>query len=514
MSRFSALGLLLAIGACAADNKPPGQCTVTGSVLNSVTGERLKKADITLRSAASPESVYTALTDEAGTFSLVARDNDVYELVIRKRGFVQTGSSVALPAGQTTSDHLIRLTPQGVIAGRVLNRDGDPIPGVTVQAIRSSSTTGVRRYSVTGSAATNDLGEYRIFGLTPGVYYVAATYRGDSGSAAVYYPATPEVSRAARVDVQPGGELLGLNLAIGETHSLKIHGTLRGTAAVALPGVMIVAAPCDDGPLNRATTTVRKPDGRFELLNLMPGCYLLAADSYSGGKRYSARLPIHVSEEDIENVELNLVPPVQVTGVVRAEGDDLLPISRVAVNLESRHSKVTASGAPAEDGSLILNNIVPESYQFSVVVPDGYYLKFAKFGELDVLRYGLDLSRGATGRLEVVLSGNGGSIEGVVADENAQAIEFARVVLIAADETNDLSQIKIVVTDRKGRFRMRGIRPGDYKMYASQNFDLTALRDPVNAKLLEPHAQPVSIHEHSQESVYLKPLVIEALFAK
>lgn len=510
MRRFRALGLLLAAVLWAADDKPQARCSVTGSVVNAVTGEPLKAAELTLRSTVSSDLLYTAITNAAGIFSLAGGDAGTYELVVRKRGFVQTGRSIPLAAEQAATAIVIRLTPQGVIAGRVLDGEGEPLPGVSVQAIQSHSTAGIRRYSVSGSATTNDLGEYRIFNLAPGRYYLGGAYRSDAGYAAVYYPGVPEAGRAVPIDVPAGGELRGLNLAIRETHSVKIRGSLQSTA-IGLQGLMIVAAPCDEGPLNRATTTVRKSDGVFELRDLTPGCYVLAADSYSGGKRYSARLPVTVAETNIDDVQLPLVPPVQLAGRVRVEGEGPLKRSGVVVNLESRYSKVTASGSPAEDGSLLLNNIVPETYELSVVVPDGYYLKSLKFGESDLLLSRLDLSRGATGRLEVVIGADGGSIEGVVADANAQAVEAARVALIAEDPDSGPPPVKIVVTDAKGAFTMRGIKPGNYKIYASQNLDVAALQDPVYAKQLEPLARRISVHEHGQEVVSLKPMAAGAL---
>jgi len=87
MRRFWALGLFLAMAAWAADELPRTSCSVSGSVLNAGTSEPLKKVQLTLSNTAS-ESSYAAITDEAGTFCLVAAEAGTYELVIQKRGFV------------------------------------------------------------------------------------------------------------------------------------------------------------------------------------------------------------------------------------------------------------------------------------------------------------------------------------------------------------------------------------------------------------------------------------------
>src|ERR1022692_2835124 len=294
-----AIGLLLAVAVCAADNNPQAQCTMSGRVLSAVTGEPLKKAQLTL-SRTDSDSSYTATTDEGGSFCL-AGEAGTYDLVIQKAGFVKTVRALTLTAGQTSAGTILRMVPQGVIAGRVVDREGDPIPGVTVQAIQSHATGTIRRYSIVGVGTTNDLGEYRIYGLNPGRYYVGGAYRGETGYAAVYFPNVQEASRAVPVDVPAGGEVPGLNLTISEIHSMSIRGALQSVAGLPVKGIMIVAVPCDAGPLNRATTTVREPDGAFELRNLTPGCYMLAADSFSGGRRYSARLPVTVAGRNIED---------------------------------------------------------------------------------------------------------------------------------------------------------------------------------------------------------------------
>ena len=509
MRHFRALGLFLAMAAWAADRLPQAACSISGSVLNAINSEPLKKVQLTLSNTVS-ESSSTATTDEAGTFCLAGAEAGTYELVIQKRGFVQSGQTLTLSAGQTATGRTVRLAPQGVITGRVIDREGDPIPGVTVQAIQSHSMGVRERYSVSGSSVTNDLGNYRIYGLNPGRYYVAGAYRSELGYAAVYFPNVQEASRAVPVDLPAGGEAAGLNLTVSEIHALKIRGTVHSASGLPVKGIIIVAAPCDAGPLNRATTTVQKSDGAFELHNLSPGCYILAADSFAGGIRYSARIPITVADHNIDDVKLSLVGPVQMTGRVRIEGTAEFPFRQVIVNLEARFSKLTASGAPSEAGKLLLNNIVPEIYELNVVVPDGYYLKSAKYGEADVLRSGLDLSHGANGPLELEIGADGGRIEGSVADGEGRPIDGARVTLIEEVRSGPSRQ-KITVTDAKGVFNIRGIAPGDYKLYAFRNLDASALQDPIYVRQVESQAKPVSIHEHGVENLQVKAIATEAL---
>src|SRR6185503_1926865 len=72
----------------------------------------------------------------------------------------------------------LKLTPQGVIIGRVYDQDGDPVENAQVQVMRYTYPRGGRQLSTVGTGSTNDLGEYRVAGLAPGRYYVSATGRG------------------------------------------------------------------------------------------------------------------------------------------------------------------------------------------------------------------------------------------------------------------------------------------------------------------------------------------------
>lgn len=172
----------------------------------------------------------------------------------------------------------------------------------------------------------------------------------------------------------------------------------------------------------------------FELRGVGTGCHILAADSFSTGKRYSARASLNVADANIESLQVSLLAPIRLTGRVRIEGGGALKSGSVVITFVSRTSQVTASGSPAEDGSLSMDNIVPESYEVSALLPDGYYLKSARVGNVDVLQSGLDLSEGEGGKLDVEISAAGGRVNGSVAEADDEPIPGARVVLVSEEE--------------------------------------------------------------------------------
>src|SRR5437016_4833052 len=136
MMRARAFAWLLVVVARAADNQPSAPSNITGRVLNGVTGEPLKKSELALRNQTASGTGYHATTDETGSFSFRTANGGKYELMVQRDGFVQTKISLAIVSGQNQAGISIRLMPQGVVAGEVMDAEGDPVPGATVHLIQ------------------------------------------------------------------------------------------------------------------------------------------------------------------------------------------------------------------------------------------------------------------------------------------------------------------------------------------------------------------------------------------
>src|SRR4030095_5724564 len=132
-----------------------------------------------------PGATFTATTDDLGKFLLPDVDEVSYRLyaarkrflraVDRQRPFNRPGTVITVRAGQRMTDVSLRLTPASTISGRVMDSTGEPLAGVTVQALRSSyDSTRKRTLQPAGTARTNDLGEYRIYWINPGRYFISA----------------------------------------------------------------------------------------------------------------------------------------------------------------------------------------------------------------------------------------------------------------------------------------------------------------------------------------------------
>jgi hypothetical protein len=172
--------------------KPEDLCGIEGQVTNVATGAPVKKIDLLLNRidldprTGAQQTTYSATSDTGGKFAMTDIEPGKYRLTASGNGFVRAtygargpnrpGTTLSLDAGQRLKDLNFKLTPHGVVTGRIVDEDGDPVARVSVQTQNYRRVEGRKQLTPSGSASTNDLGEYRIFGLGPGRYYLAATY--------------------------------------------------------------------------------------------------------------------------------------------------------------------------------------------------------------------------------------------------------------------------------------------------------------------------------------------------
>lgn len=200
-------------------------------------------------------------------------------------------------------DLLFRLQSGGVISGRVTDENGDPFPHVEVQVLKRSSVHGSIRISRDELPAdTNDLGEYRVFDLTPGRYYAVANYspqtpQENAGSGGkyvpIFYPGADDVAHASLIDVAAGQEMSSIDFVLVPNHVVSVRGTVLNAmtgrpakgSSVALQPSDPVSAVLGLNPFN----AVADANGSFEIDNVIPDSYVVVANLEDQSRQYFAR---------------------------------------------------------------------------------------------------------------------------------------------------------------------------------------------------------------------------------
>jgi hypothetical protein len=136
-------------------------------------------------------------------------------------------------------------------------------------------------------------------------------------------------------------------------------------------------------------------------------------------------------------------------------------------------------------------------------------VKSARLGEQDVLDTGFDFTPGVTGVLTLFLSPNGAQIEGSVANAKDEPAIGAKITLIPDSSHQSPTRYKTADTDQNGHFIIKGVPPGEYKIYAWEDIEDGAQEDPDFMKPHESDGQSVSIKEKAHETVQLKIIPVE-----
>ena len=139
---------------------------------------------ITAHLPISVAAVATVTTDGNGRFTMTGVEPGQYQLSAEREGFVRseygqrtpTGNGVTVPV--SANQHLmldLKMLQASVVSGRVITSEGEAAAQATVQAYTYEYSNGQRTLAEVKTTQTNDLGEYRLFWLEPGEYFVSVT---------------------------------------------------------------------------------------------------------------------------------------------------------------------------------------------------------------------------------------------------------------------------------------------------------------------------------------------------
>ena len=511
--------------------------------MKATTGEPLKKAWVTLGKLEGRQPPYATSTDSSGRFALKEVEPGHYRLWVERSGYVRqeygqrgvhrAGTILTLESGQSLRDIILRLVPTSAIAGRVYDEDGEPTAGVRVQALQYDYEGGHRQFIQAAGAVTNDLGEYRLYGLASGRYYVSATYMsplgklgvagatparhtGESapkeGYAPTYYPGASQLGRAAPIELRAGEEMSRLDLTLLPTLTARVRGLVfNGITGRPGPRAIVWLVPRDSGVSEspfRKQTVVENAQGAFEIEAVTPGSYVLSASWLEEGEVYRARQTLDVGDSNIDGVNLVLLPGVELRGRVCTEGNLQIKLTDLRVLLQSREDSEmgTATATVKSDGTFVLKNVASDVYDLTLNgTPEDFYLKAARLGSDNVLETGLNLSRGRQpGSLELVLSSTGGGIDGIVLSEQ-QRFAGALVALVPEPRRLSLAHLyKTTTTDQYGRFTLRGIAPGEYQLFAWEEIEPGAYQDADFLQRYKQRGESLRIVDGGRYNVQLK----------
>jgi hypothetical protein len=522
-----AQGPLAAVSQTTAD----GAARIEGQVFSATTGEPLKKVQVLL--ASDDKHRYATSTDAQGKFVFEGIPPGDYSLSAERVAYLNrhAESDISASPGASVKDVVLKLIPAGVIAGRVLDEDGDPVPDSQAAIERYVG----KRFLESDSAEVNGEGGFTFTGLKPGRYYLSASKdrRGPApqpGSKAAeeafadtYYPGAPDRARAVPLDLKPGGEIRNVDIRLRKQRVFRVRGRVTGTDSDESLKLTLQAQP---GHAFSSSTN----RGYFEFVDVPSGSYWIrvAATQTSfdrstfsmTSKRQTlfCNYAVEVADKNLDDLVVPLAPGATIIGKVSADGvkaesmhaDTPLHVSLSAVESFLPSAPNAAVGA---DGTFQIESLPYDRFQVVIgPLPDSAYLKSIRFNAQEVVGKRIDLTSGAGGTLEIVIAPNAAEIAGVVRKPNGDPT--ARATLQAWAQGADHPEFARPGKD--GFFVFHNLAPGEYTVYAWQEEEAGdgTIDDPDFRKRFDAQAVTIKLDEKSRENVEVKLIGKEAMDAE
>jgi 5-hydroxyisourate hydrolase-like protein (transthyretin family) len=354
----------------------------------------------------------------------------------------------------------------------------------------------------------------------------------------VYYPAETNWRNALAVNVPPGVTTSGIDISLraGIVPSYHIRGAVvNGLTGQPAAGAQIRLAPCEWTSTVVMPSAVADTAGRFDIAGATPGCHVLYANASTPNPaappqpaatpgaapqtppiQIGARLPLDVSGADLSDIRMVLGPGATVPGKLLVETALPEGIPRgITVSIAREPDLVglpagQSRGAVQTDGAFNLPNVGPGDYRVYVApflapfqwgtpaIPQSLqsmYLKSVRLGGTDLLTEGLRIDGGATGEIQIVL-GAGGRLAGSTVDEKHQPQPNITVALVPDLGLRHRRELyRSTSSDISGQFRIQGIAPGNYRVFAWEAVERDIWMNPDFIRAIEDRGVPVVIRE-------------------
>jgi len=532
--------------------KPPATPTgrITGRVVAADTGRPLKRARV-LVSAAELPGGRAALTDDSGIFDVAELPAGRYTVNVSKTGFValsygqrrplQAGTPLQLGDGQQLKGVDFQLPRGSVVAGRVFDEDGEPMPGISVAVMRYQYLQGDRRLVQAGNAQTDDKGQYRVWGLMPGDYYVSATARNAGGGfgfgpfggrggfgpggrgggagdsrpeayAPTYYPGVESVDRAKSIAVGLSQEVLDISFGLMLVRTSRVSGRVAmpdGTPAWSGNVLLLPESGTTRGQIGMRYGGRIDWDGRFTIGNVPPGRYVLQARGDTGDAPLFATVPVTTGGGDIDDVGVILTPGAAIGGSIvfptTSQAPDFSQMRMAAPSadqglggtVQSRVEKdgtFTIEGVPAG-----LHTIRPQN------PPRGWVLQSVVAGGRDITDTPVELRSGQKlTNVVVTFTDKLSQLTGTITNAQGTPITEYTVLAFPTDTSLWRAQSRYIMTarpDQTGKYTIRGLPPGNYYVAAVDPAEQGEWFEPAYLEQQRPGASHVTLAEGDAKTV-------------
>ncbi len=513
---------------------------IGGIVVSAKTGEPLRSANVMLQGVGrrmgrgggfggGPRANQT-FTGIDGRFSFANLPAGNYTLYCSKAGY-GTGETFAsntrlrIGTGETSDSVVLRMQPSAVVTGRVLDAYGEPLPGATITALSRRYQAGETSWRAVGTARTDDLGEYRLHGLAPGRYLIAAASpqgispRGVSYRefATSFYPAGDSPEQASAIKLTWGQELAGVDFELQPAPETTLQGVvIDDSTGNPCADCWVIIQDADGAQTLRVNPT---REGVFVAQGVGPGpTWAMAVLRGRGGGQAaeqvfvpesgSIEVGLAIAEGQTMTADVVLEDPPEQEELQQENDRRGRPPAAAFITLMGRGRAMRGpplrANAPPGGGPVEFRYVTPGTYWVEARAANGGYLRAISYGgrvldqpEITVLP-GVPVSG-----LEFHIAFDGASVQGAVnAPSGEEVPERVSVLVVPEPGSSPYAQRMTVGVGEEG-FSIPGIAPGRYSFYALPRQSAFNPADPEDLRLLEPYAKTLTLKKGEEATIEL-----------
>ncbi len=557
-------------------DRATGVATLSGRVLAADTGAVVKRATVRLAGQDTRDR-RTVQTDDNGRYLFTDLQAGHFTVTVSKAGFIslaygqkhprQPALPIQVDAGRQIRSVDIALPRGSVLTGHVVDEDGEPMPRAVVQVLRYVYRQGQREIEPAGTDQTDDRGQFRVFDLDPGEYYVSVTLprrrstfpgggrvgRGGSGArggrggrggfggadtaaepetvgfAPTYYPGVTTLREATPLTLGLSQELSGIAFAAQLVQMARVGGLVFSPDGSAARGTQIMLTSVENtGRMPGALLGSRvNRDGSFEVDGVPPGRYTVQARQGRGrgdNPLVFATTEITVNGQDVTDLSLILRRGAEIRGTVIFDGksmpespgveQQLVPSRRIVVTTSPLNSTpfegrgVTDAGVQ-DDGSFVLSDVGsgPRLIRMSRM-PEGLQLKGVYLDGRNVIDTPLDFAPEQTiSGVTLEITARITELTGLVHDDQGNALTEFTVIAFPTNDTLWQPQSRHIMAsrpDQNAQYRIRGLPPGDYLLSVVEVVQQGEWFDPHLLEDLQRRAARVTLRDGESQSLNLE----------
>jgi hypothetical protein len=515
------LTLLLLPASCVSQTEDDSQAkrTVSGQVVNSVTGQPIAGALVQVGTD------HPMLTDREGQFEFSGVDISVSGNLVTKPGYFAEHRTIDLSGrSQGNQPIILKLDPEAIVFGKVLDQNGQPLQGLRVQLKMLQIRDGLRHWEQRDSTMTNVEGEFRFFELRAGKYSLSTAFQidgsPDAQSAVAFAPVVyPPLSgnEESALNLSPGDHVEA-NLNPPSQSLYPVTGHIEGPGAT---GVRFEAERSTGGMIS-PVVRFNRFTGDFRLM-LPSGSYRLKLHAFVQREQFFATREISIGEAPLKNLSITLAPLATLPVEIEYQGSNASsqepqapPPFFANVGLEESGSsglgrtfnaQPPQPSNPASD-SLAIRDLEPGEYRLVSRPAPPWYVASASCGSLDLKRDPMSIAGSAAGcSLHAVLRNDSATLNWSIGS-NSQGNQGKQIFVYAMPLDNFVQSISMVSAQPQGpsdvaEGSLEGLAPGRYLVMALDQAEELPYREPELVQRYLSEGKEITLTANGKSEVQL-----------